>query len=85
MTATLVETAALPTEVTEYERITCEGCSKTSPFLDDGDDGTHEAQDAGWHVLYNSQCGCPNLCKDCAEERCGRADDSPRLFGMRVV
>ncbi|MFD3422097.1 hypothetical protein [Streptomyces decoyicus] len=87
MTSTFItEIPELELEVTEFDRIECDDCGKRSPFLDDGDNGTHEAHSTGdWHVLYLDECGCPNLCADCAEERCGVVDDSPRLFGMRVV
>ncbi|WP_019061373.1 hypothetical protein [Streptomyces prunicolor] len=82
MTITLPEITELHLEVTEFDRIECAECGKASPFLDDGDDGTH---DAGWHVLNLDECGCSNLCGPCSEDLCGRVDDSPRLFGMRVV
>ncbi|MFH0246406.1 hypothetical protein ACGRHY_29195 [Streptomyces sp. HK10] len=85
MTIALAEMTGLPVEVMEFDRIECAECKKVSPFLDDGDDGTHDAHDAGWHVLNVDECGCPNLCGDCAEELCGVTDDSPRLFGMRIV
>ncbi|WP_431983810.1 hypothetical protein [Streptomyces qinglanensis] len=85
MTIAIAERTELHLEVTEYDRIECDRCGRISPFLDDGDAGTHDAHDAGWHVLFLDECGCPNLCGDCAEEQCGVVDDSPRLFGMRVV
>ncbi|MFB6885825.1 hypothetical protein ACFCY8_33900 [Streptomyces noursei] len=85
MTIALPEITELHLEVTEFDRIECAECGKSSPFLDDGDDGTHDAHDAGWHVLNLDECGCSNLCGPCAEDLCGRVDDSPRLFGMRVV
>ncbi|MGW7463721.1 hypothetical protein ACWGJT_03210 [Streptomyces xantholiticus] len=81
----LAEITDLPMAVTEFDRIECAECGKASPFLDDGDEGTHDVHDAGWHVLDLDDCGCPNLCGDCAADVCGTADDSPRLFGMRVV
>ncbi|MEU6331615.1 hypothetical protein ABZ851_30690 [Streptomyces sp. NPDC047049] len=85
-TALITEMPELHLEVTEFDRIECDACGKASPFLDDGDNGTHEAHDTGdWHVLNLDECGCPNLCTNCAEEQCGAVDDSPRLFGMRVV
>lgn len=71
-------------EVVEFDRITCE-CGKLSAFLDDEDEGTEAAHDAGWHVYNRDDCGCPVLCGDCADDLCGVRDDSPRLFGMRVV
>jgi hypothetical protein len=74
-----------PLDVTEYERITCDQCDKQSPYLDDDDEGSHAANDAGWHVLNRDECGCPILCPDCADDQCGYQDPSPRLFGMRVV
>ncbi|MFI7089501.1 hypothetical protein ACIBUR_38685 [Streptomyces anulatus] len=85
MSTAYAEMTELRLEVTEYDRIECDRCGKASPFLDDGDDDTHDAHDAGWHVLDLEDCGCPNLCGPCADEWCGIRDDSPRLLGMRAV
>ncbi|MEV1040504.1 hypothetical protein AB0J01_28220 [Streptomyces sp. NPDC050204] len=82
MTVAIAEPVALHLDVTEFDRITCDECDKASPFLDDGDDGTHDAHDAGWHVLNNDECGCPNLCRDCAEDLCGAAAHTPRGFAF---
>ncbi|MCX4784138.1 MULTISPECIES: hypothetical protein [unclassified Streptomyces] len=91
MTATLTETPLTatvvePLEVIEYDRIECGDCGKLSPFLDDADEGTEDAHDAGWHVYNLDDCGCPHhLCGDCAQDLCGEVDTTPRLFGMRVI
>lgn len=88
MTAMLAEALLAPVpplEVVEFDRIICGACAGMSAFLDDEDEGTEAAHDAGWHVYNRDDCGCPILCADCAEDWCGVCDDSPRLFGMRVV
>ncbi|MEV7157239.1 hypothetical protein AB0N77_21865 [Streptomyces misionensis] len=86
MTATLTNRPATqPVVVLEFERIACGQCDRMSPFLDDEDEGTEAAHDAGWHVYNRDDCGCPILCADCADIWCGVRDDSPRLFGMRVI
>ncbi|GAA3709264.1 hypothetical protein ACF1BP_23525 [Streptomyces sp. NPDC014735] len=92
MTAMLTETTfrLMGTEVLEvidFDRIECGQCGKLSPFLDDADEGTDAAHDAGWHVGDDlDDCGCPHqMCPDCADEWCGVRDTTPRLFGMRVV
>jgi hypothetical protein len=84
VTVAIAEQTEIPLAVTEFDFIACDECAKRSPFFDDGDDGTHDAHDAGWHV-FTDECGCPNLCGGCAEDRCGAVDTSPRLFGMRVI
>lgn len=89
MSVALTEPVALELSVTEYDRIECASCEKKSAFLDDGDEGTQDAAGAGWHVegidAFGDECGCPNLCRDCADEECGATDSTPRLFGMRVI
>ncbi|MGW1976695.1 hypothetical protein [Streptomyces sp. NPDC001889] len=86
MTAVIAEAAPIhPMAVTEFDFISCDQCTRRSAFFDDGDAGTHAAHDAGWHVMNLDECGCSNMCRDCAEEWCGAVDDSPRLFGMRVI
>ncbi|WP_329020370.1 hypothetical protein [Streptomyces sp. NBC_01601] len=90
MTATMTElTSAAPVlalQVIDFDRIVCGQCDKLSPFLDDADEGTDAAHDAGWHVLDLDDCGCPHqMCPDCADDWCGVRDTTPRLHGMRVV
>ncbi|WP_327359755.1 hypothetical protein [Streptomyces sp. NBC_01304] len=93
MTATMTETALTasalvvePLEVTEFDRIECGACGRLSPYLDDADEGTEAAHDAGWHVENLDDCGCfQQLCPDCAHDLCGVVDTTPRLVGMRVV
>ncbi|MEO3976686.1 hypothetical protein [Streptomyces sp. CAU 1734] len=89
MTTMLAEAPAAtltrPMEVVEFDRIACDQCNRKSAFLDDEDEGTEAAHDAGWHVYNRDDCGCPILCRDCTEDSCGVRDDSPRLFGMRVI
>ncbi|MER8119209.1 hypothetical protein [Streptomyces sp. NPDC094031] len=73
-------------EVLDFDRIECGQCGKLSAFLDDADEGTDAAHDAGWHVYNLDDCGCCHqMCPDCADEWCGVRDTSPRLLGMRVV
>ncbi|MEO3976737.1 hypothetical protein [Streptomyces sp. CAU 1734] len=72
--------------VIEFDRIECGQCNRPGPFLDDADEGTEAAHDAGWHVYNLDDCGCPHqMCPECADEWCGVRDTTPRLFGMRVV
>ncbi|MEU5431381.1 hypothetical protein AB0H73_38060 [Streptomyces olivoreticuli] len=85
MTAVITELTEIHMAVTEFDFISCDDCGKRSPFLDDGDEGTHDASDAGWHVLNLDECGCPNRCRDCADDWCGHPDTTPRLLGMRVI
>ncbi|MFF9785635.1 hypothetical protein [Streptomyces nigrescens] len=87
MTEVLLATSAVGlVEVIAYDRIECGTCGKLSPFLDDADEGTDAAHDAGWHVYNLDDCGCPHqMCPACTEEQCGQADTTPRLFGMRPV
>ncbi|WP_217226064.1 hypothetical protein [Streptomyces anulatus] len=88
MIAVLAEAPATPTRpmaVLEFDRITCGQCERMSAFLDDEDEGSEAAHDAGWHVYNQDDCDCPTLCANCAEDWCGARDNSPGLFGMRVA
>lgn len=82
----LVPAQHTPDSIPE-DLITCTQCGLVSAFADDANDGAWAAHDAGWHVLGLSrdECGCPILCRDCADAWCGIADTTPRLVGMRAA